>query len=69
MARRDNVADWSNAKKARIFAHVIGHLARLYGNHGELRVPLSAFDANMRVGFDKDGDDLLIVVDMDEHNG
>ena len=67
MARRDNVADWSNAKKARIFAHVIGHLARIHGDHGVLRVPLSALEGNMRVGFDKDGDDLLIVVDMDEY--
>lgn len=60
-----DVADWSNAKKARIFAFVIGHLARVYGDHGEIRVPMSTFEEDMRVGFDRDGDDLLIVVDMD----
>jgi hypothetical protein len=67
MPRKDNVADWSNAKKARIFAHVIGHLARKFGEDGELRIPMSTFEKDMRVGFDKDGDDLLIVVDMDDH--
>jgi hypothetical protein len=59
-------ADWSNAKRARIFAHVIGHLTVKYGR-GVLRIPMRVLEEGFpTVGFDRDGDDLLIAVDMDD---
>jgi hypothetical protein len=61
----NGVADWSNAKKARTFAHIIAHLVAKYGDHGVLRVPMSKLGDGMTVGFDREGDDLLIAVDMD----
>lgn len=62
----DSPGNWSNAKRARIFAHIIGHLAMEHGDDGVLRVPMSKLDGDMRVGFDSDGSDLLIVVDQDD---
>lgn len=64
----ENFNRWSNAKKARIFAHVIGHLALKFGEDGVLKIPFETFDSEMTVGFDREGDDFLIAVDMDDHH-
>ncbi len=61
----DNPGSWSNTKRARIFMHLLGCLALEHGEDGVLRVPTKSIDKAMRVGFATDGDDFLIVVDMD----
>ena len=46
MAKHDeDFHRWSNAKKARIFAHIIGHLALKFGDQGVLKIPFETFDS------------------------
>ena len=67
MAREDDPSTWSNAKKARTFAHLLSHLAVKLGSPaGELRISKKEIEKFRPVGFAIDGDDYLIVVDMDD---
>lgn len=57
--------DWSNAKKARIFLTLIGHLAVKYGDRGELRIKRDEIEGDVTIGFDQEDGELIIAVDMD----
>lgn len=58
-------SSWSNAKKARVFLTIIGHLAVKHGDGGELRVPVKDLVENITIGFDEEDGELIIAVDMD----
>jgi hypothetical protein len=59
----EGIADWSNAKRARVFAHIIAKLVLERG--GEVRVKLDEL-ARHPVGFDVEDGELIIAVDMDD---
>lgn len=68
MAKRSiPISRMSNAALNRTFAHLLGHLAVEYGDHGVLKVPMSSVREAIKVGFEIDEaeDVLLMVVDTD----
>jgi len=63
--RHGDITTWSNAKKARMFAHLIAYLAAKYGDHGELRVPLDDLGEDFTIGMAVEDGILIVAVDMD----
>lgn len=62
----ENPASWSNAKRARVFMHMLGCVAKKYGTNGVLSLSETELDQDICVGFDKDeGGDFLVVLDTD----
>jgi hypothetical protein len=59
----ETIFNWSNAKKARLFAHIIAHL--LADKGGEARVPLNVLQEPRSIGFDIEDGVIVMAVDMD----